>query len=487
LFIILLFLSAAIGAFGQPAGRVDTSAPTITVAPVVSFDLGWPLFINRTQGVLNTFGGNGNGNSSSASFGLGVDVADPALFSDHFGLVARIEGVYAAGHFDFTDSPAYTVSGIDRKALLEIGAAWNGSGFLLRAGPWISQSFSHDIYENDPNGNPVAIADPASQETHAGIFAALDFAIGTIPVHPELNAHFDLTQPLATYRSFSAGLALSYDLSAPKESSAILLFDDAVPIPAKSLPNRTIVQPQIDFIVDSSGPNGWMPLERVETDVKLYAMSDTIGAPPAISEWIEESYHLPQIAISCHIDRAFESKLVLTKSGTKVGDTLAIFTFPPSTTMPDEADTLLNLTAMPEWERGINKLDIHAKNEIAARLQTFGAQTGVIEAVGTLVLPSIDTSEVKRTAKRKEYRFRFPASALERFPDSTGSAHLDLLLANARELLRSTPREMALHAPQSVPNALLERIRATLGAPFDSAAMLHDRSEKEGVLLTIDF
>ncbi len=433
---------------------------SVSISPLASFDFGSPLFINRAVGVLNPFGIAPNGSSSSESYGIGAHVAIPD-FVGRIGLVGQLEGVYNTGEFTFA-SQAYTVSGIDRKLLLEIGALWDVQSFAIRAGPWVSQSISRNVYENAPNGIQIASGDSiASNKTHFGVSAGIALHIADFPFQPEINTHLDLTElSEAGVNAWSVGISLTYNF----EKNQVSIQPESERDEIHSTPVAQAIIPRVRFLVNGSEANGNPPLERIETRVKQYAMIDSANTPPRVRQWVEESYHLPYLALSLRLDRNAAAYLMILKDSLRLMDKY----FEGIPNADTSSDTILDLEKDVAWNAVLSHLNTGESNRLIAELRTD--RNELFSYNDTLVLPPVDTSRSVLTRVKKESRFVLS----DNFNAIVGGKEsLDLLLGKMKELIDSNTSITILQSPKATSsatrNALLNTLQDALGKAWSGA------------------
>lgn len=446
----------------------------VSISPMVSFDYGKPLFINRS-GTLNPFGIAPTGNSSAFSYGLGAELQMPEIFSRQIGLDGRIQYIYSTGSFIF-DAPKYSISGIDRKLLFEANASWNFQPFQINIGPWFSQAISRSVYENDPNGVRIASGDTtASDKTHLGIAAGLAWKIPGLTIVPEINSHLDLTELRnAGANALSIGISLSYSPhstvdSVPSEQGSERVETRSTPV----VPSR------VRFLVDRSEIMRSVPLERVEMRVKQYSMVDSANTSPRVTQWVLESYHLPQIGVKCEVDRDAAGELTMMKDD----QNLAEFSIPKAGTGALTFDTTFDLEEASVWRDALSKLNINESNTVIAQLQTFNSSGSQITQ-DTLILPPVDTNHIVRTIVKKQFRF-FLTDRYSEF--ESGPAMLDLLVGRMKTLLDSNVL-ITISGPRNARSArhqeLMKRLISGLGV--NSAIIRNDDgSEISGGLLVV--
>ncbi len=447
--LLLSFLFFAVAANAQSG---------VSISPLVSFDFGSPLFINRAAGVLNPFGITPGGNSSGESYGVGEQISIPDLVGD-IGLVELLEGIYNSGKFTFTGQP-YSVSGIDRKLLLELGALWNAKPFAISMGPWVSQSISRNIYENDPNGMQIASGDSiASKATHVGVLAGIAWKIPDFPLRPEINTHLDLTElSQAGVNAWSVGISVTYSFGGAGHALAqpSLSQSEATPI--------SPVTPRVRFLVNGLEAHGNPPLERVETHVKEYAMVDSANVSPIVTQWVEESYHLPHLTLSCRFDRKSAGYLMILKDSLRLMEKY----FEGNANSDSISDTLINLEKDVAWNTVLSHLNTGESNRLIAELRTNERRLSPLS--DTLILPPVDTTRAVRTDIKNQFRFLL----FDNYDSFAGGKEsLDLLLGKIKVLLDSNASITIFEspeAPSSISHSeLLRRLHDTLGEAWASA------------------
>lgn len=392
---------------------------TALISPIVSFDYGSPLFINRAAGAFNHSSIPDTGVSSSFSYGLGAEGAMGLIGS--IGLIGRMEGIYSTGIFTGRD----TVSGHEWKLLAEALAEWKPSAISLRAGPWVSERLLSTISSN------VSAPSSASNPFHAGIAAGLSWAIPNFSLEPEIHTHLDFTElSQAGSNAWSIGLLLSYHLGENNriEASALQASRPSSHAPHSSLVTAqpSSLPPRVQFLVNGSAGDGMVPLERVETRFKDYTMVDSANTPPKVTQWIEESYHLPRLAVGCKFPQRNETSLRLFK------DSFWLFekTFKETANAIGEVDTVLDLDRDSAWQHVLALMNTGENNRLIAELRT-NSET----ARDTLILPPADTSRSLKTIVKQEFRFELSDNYSQY---KGGRQSLNLLLGRMKELLDST-------------------------------------------------
>ncbi len=451
-----MMLLFALGAKAQDA---------VSISPVVGLDAGVPLFINRTQGVLNPLSGSiANFTTLSESYAVGAQLIIPNVLAKDIALIGRAEGIYSTCHFNF-GSPAYSVSGIDRKILFEIAAEWGIQAFSIHVGPWVSESISRNIYENDPVGNRIASGDTiASSATHVGLSAGIAWNIPNFPIHPELHAALDLTElPAAGANAFFGGISLIYNFGGGKESMpppADSISSSATPTQILSNPTAPPVVPRVRFLVNGSETNGNPPLERVETHIKRYAMVDAPYASPRVTQWVEESYHLPHLALSCRLDRHADGYLMILKDSLRLMEKY----FEGNSKAEITPDTVVDLETDSAWNNVLSHLNTGESNRLVAELRTNRAKLSL--SSDTLVLPAVDTSQPVRTMVRRQFRFDLS----DKYSTVAGGKEsLGLLLGRIKTLLDSNAT-MEIREPSHITfSALYSELKRRLNATFGYA------------------
>ncbi|HET6401491.1 MAG TPA: hypothetical protein VFH95_08845 [Candidatus Kapabacteria bacterium] len=428
---------------------LSAKAQPVVISPIVSFDYGSPLFINRAPGVLNPLPGNLSGSSSGASYGLGGQITLPIVGS--LGLMGGMEAVYSTGSFA---SSAISISGNDFKLLMEAAAEWESSQFAVSAGPWISQRFAGGhVLEQDSNGTNITPSNAMSSATHLGLFAGLICNIHNFPLRPELNTHLDFTElPQAGVNAWSFGLSLAFVFG---RNEKIETPSNPTVLPPPFIPHASSFLASVKFLVNGSPSQGSPPLERVETRIKDYRMVDSANAAPRITQWDEESYHLPHLALHYLFLRRNGANLMLFKDSLRLLEKI----FPGTTDSVGGIDTVLDLEQDSAWQTILTHLNTGENNRLIAELLT---NSEVIR--DTLVLPPADTSRAAKTIVKQEFRFELS----DNFNRYTGGREaLDLLLARMKELLDSVNTiriQEGTSEQNSAGHAALEKkIEAVLG------------------------
>ncbi len=449
---------------------------SVSISPIASFDFGSPLFINRAQGVLNPVSGSATGTSSSESYGVGVDATLPHMIGQ-IGLLGRIEGVLSTGRFDF-NFPVYSVSGHDVKLLAEAGATWQAAPFTLRFGPWLSQAISTKVTEVDPSGNDITPSDAKSASTHFGLSAGVGWKIPNFPIRPEITTHLDLTElSQAGLNAWSAGLTIAYTFGSEQVQHPPL----AEPVAPRPPPTLPLLLPRVKFLVNGTPSTGNPPLERVETSVKEYAMVDSANVPPRASQWVEDSYHLPHLTLSCHFDRNYAAYLMVLKDSLRLIEK----NFPSASEAAPTEDTILRLEEDPAWRNVLVRLNTVERNQLVVELRSGNENLDVSR--DTLILPAVDTSSGVPTTVKKQWRFVFS----EDYSNVEGGAEsLELLLDKLKAMLdsqhRITIREAVKPRNQQKYGRLQSELHRRLGATWLAAGHELDSDLSDAVIVVLE-
>ena len=432
LLLVFFFLLLPLASFAQQK---------IELAPVASFDFGSPLFINRAEGILNSFGGTGSGTSSSTSYGVGLEARGPEWIAPHLDLIGRVEAVYTTGHFTFDSIPS-TISGSEAKLLFEAGAGWNLAPISLDVGPWISQAIVRTISET--NGTP---SNANSSYTHAGLGAGVAWDIPNFALRPELNTHLDLTElSQAGANAWSFGISLSYHVG-----STAGLEEQAAMNSAPRDTSRGEAPPQVKFLVDGAEVRGNPPLDREELHVTQYTMADAPNTSPTVEHWIKRSYHLPQLSI-LYSEKGPGTLRVA--SGTR-----ELLRKQLDDTSP--GGTKIEPLRDSEWQHNVLQLNSADTNLLIAEL-LLDAET----LRDTLVFPPADSSAASTVITKHESRFRL----LTNYAHNTGGKEvLELLLQRMQALLEENPAITITAPSQHLP--LFSRLQAALGDRWNSATV----------------
>lgn len=220
----------------------SASAQTAQFEPVLSYEYGYPLAIERSPGIINKFRTSGLGTSYNHTFGIGAALRMPDLFSSGIGLAPRLEFRLGLGkfsseqfrvsQFDTGGQPVManehfevrsTTQSIDLTLPVEFSTSSVGFGI----GPWTSVEFSRKITGTEYIDSPPGISfddgsisrEFASGDTisvshlHAGIEADLLFRMPlskTLSFEPRLFGRLDLASSSdVKEKAFSAGISLS--------------------------------------------------------------------------------------------------------------------------------------------------------------------------------------------------------------------------------------------------------------------------------------
>ncbi len=441
---------------------------TPAISPIITFDYGSPLFINRAAGVFNHSSVPDTGISSAFSYGLGMRGA--IGLSGPIGLLGRVSGIYSTGQFNSSLGGGDTVSGHEWKLLAEALLDWKPSAISLRAGPWLSARIAGTILANHPGS---FFASAQSPSIHYGLAAGLAWDITHFPIEPELTTHIDLTElSEAGAKAWSVGLSLAYKFGGEEHTLASPKMTQAKswatpPVPAS-----------VKFLVNGSPSQGSPPLERVETRIKEYRMIDSANAAPNVSQWIDESYHLPRLAISFTFRRGRGAYLMLFKDSLRLLEK----TFPGAADSLSRTDTLLDLDRDSAWQNILAHLNTGENNRLIAELLTNSKTVR-----DTLLLPPADTSRAVQTIVRREFRFEL-SDNYGRYKG--GAQSLDLLLGRMKELMDSTN---AIRIQEGIGDrnptgraALETKLKATLGNRWKDVPRVPAVDGRQGLLVIMD-
>jgi hypothetical protein len=458
-----------------------TRALAQELSPIVSFDYGSPLFINRSPNVLDTFPGTASGTSSSESYGLGVQAIGRGWFTTGLDLIGRLQAIYTTGRFSFNTIP-YSITGSEVKLLLEGGVHWDITPLALNGGGWISQSIVRSILETNAAGANITPFNAASASTHAGLFAGVAWEIPNFPLRPELNTHFDLTQrAVAGSNAWSVGLSLAYlfeKIGRANAQTVVVPIPAAVQVPA---PTHEFIPARVKFLVNGAESEGAPPLERVEIRVKEYRMIDAPNTPPRVTQWVDESYHLPHLAITCSFDRHVGSYLMVLKDSLRLIEK----TFVPELNAAQKADTTLDLNEDSAWQHVLAHLNTGESNKLIVELRPGGSSP--FAARDTLVLPPADMSRAEQTIEKNQYRFILP----DQFGKYKGGREsLDLLMGRIKQLLDSCRSITIFESSEKKSNAghsvLLQRLHAALGAAWMDARRMESSDTKHEIIVVLE-
>jgi hypothetical protein len=247
-------------------GACSIRAQTVQIEPVLTYEYGYPLTIERSPGIINKFRTSGAGTSFNHTFGLGAALQIPDLFSDQFGIAPRMEYRFGSGQFasepfvaiqdDTANMPRVTgehfevrssTQSIDFTLPLECSTADFGIGF----GPWCNVELSRSIVGTELIDTPATalFSDKSRSRTyasgdtisashlHAGIEADMYFHIplsSTLGLEPRLFGRYDLTSAAAIgKKAFSAGVSLSLSPLINPRPESIRVPDTVVTIVRK--------------------------------------------------------------------------------------------------------------------------------------------------------------------------------------------------------------------------------------------------------------
>jgi len=439
--------------------------------------------MNRDPGVLNRFGISGTGTSHALSYGVGEEWASPSLFSNDLGLLVRLEGIYTSGAFDLDSG--YTVSGIERKIVLEPRVLWSSNRLFVSGGPWAAFRITANASENTSSGLDITPPNSTSSSNHFGVGASIGWALLNTPIRPELSARLDLTElGNAGVNAWSFGAMVSFPLFTYGTNSS----DGAEPEFTTSEVRNTIVPPRVRFLVNRSELNRNVPLERDELRVKEYRMVDSANKAPIVNQWVVQSYHLPHLAVSCEFDRDVRAELTIAKDS-QVMDRVTI----DRGTTDREAkkrltvDTVIEMQDRISWQDAFSRLDIDKSNEIRATLAVISTvDSSVTYARDSLILPPVSAANIGQTIVRKQYRFFLSQnfSSIE-----GGEEALRLLLERIRELA-DTAHHISVLYPATISesnfSALTARLKTALGRQNSSALYRKEDNILNGMLVVLE-
>ncbi|HYM21189.1 MAG TPA: hypothetical protein VEW28_09350 [Candidatus Kapabacteria bacterium] len=215
---------------------------TIRVEPVITYEYGYPLSIERTPGIINHFGTGGEGSSYNHTFGFGASLQMPDLFTSGIGFSPAIEyriglgkfksQTYPSSEFDAQNFTIETVNHFEVTSTLQtldllLPLEFSFGNIGIGVGPWTSIELSRSItgieYINSPFGarfpqggtsQKFAGGDTiASSSLHAGIEASLLFRIAlsnSLAFEPRLYSRVDLGAiSSVSSKAFSTGISFS--------------------------------------------------------------------------------------------------------------------------------------------------------------------------------------------------------------------------------------------------------------------------------------
>lgn len=419
------------------------------ISPRISFEYGSPLFISRAPGAFNHSLTPDTGNSACLSFGLGAEAGIGQI--GPIGLIGQIGGIYSTGSFT-SITGGDSISGHDWKLDAEAIAEWSRSSLSLRAGPWVSARVSGTVFSR---GVVATSSSTMSNPFHYGFSGGITWSFTEFPLRPEVFSRVDLSE-LSTpgVDAFSIGISVAYPLT-PKPDLASTLA-------VAGQRRASSVAPRVRFLVNRSQVQREVPLERVELHVKEYAMVDSANATPRVSQWVVESYHLPQLSVVCEIAGGASGILTISKDSFRLMET-AMSAFNRSGVGRDTTD----LSADRSFIEALGHLNIRERNRLVAEFRSEGDsahdQSSTVVAWDTLVLPPVDTTRTIVTIEKKQFRFEF---SLNSFSFDGGKATLDLLLDRMKSLLQAGMRVTVTkpaRANRREDADLMKRIDETLG------------------------
>jgi hypothetical protein len=220
----------------------------------------------------------------------------------------------------------------------------------------------------------------------------------------------------------------------------------------------------VQFLVNGSEANGNPPLERIETHVKQYAMVDSANVPPRVTQWVEESYHLPHLALLCEFDRHSAGYLMILKDSIRLMEKY----FAGISNSDSAFDTTLDLEHDVAWNNVLSHLNTGESNRLIAELRTDREQ--LVPYNDTLVLPPVDTSRSVLAMVKKQTRFVF-SDNFNAFEG--GKESLDLLLGKMKALLDSNTSITIFQSEKTqssfMQTELLNKLQDTLGKAWSGA------------------
>ncbi|MBS1904242.1 MAG: hypothetical protein JSS75_11095 [Bacteroidetes bacterium] len=215
---------------------------TIALEPVLNYEYGYPLAIERAPGIINTFPTSGTGSSYQHTIGIGVALTMPDLFSVQLGLSPQLQYRLGFGTFTSESFPGngydtsvtliktsnhFTVISTIHSLDLSLPFEFRSGSFGAAFGSWASVELSRSIVGTVYVDSPIVPAFPAggtSREfargdsisvghTHYGLEAGVftDIPLSqSLQMEPRLYGRVDLasTSTIGT-KALSAGLSLS--------------------------------------------------------------------------------------------------------------------------------------------------------------------------------------------------------------------------------------------------------------------------------------
>lgn len=256
------FIVLALGIFSGAFSHASSQ----TLSPVLTYQYGYPLAIERAPGIINRFGTSGSGKSYDHTFGIGAALKFPGLFTTSIGLSPQLQYRFSLGKFtsehyrsisavDENDQRVFStntfevtskIHSLDLSIPLEFVFGKAG----LHFGPWGSIEIARDITGKENITSPSNAHFPgggvsqtfASGDTigtshlHGGFEAGVSMRIPitqTMAIEPHLFSRVDLSViSAASAKAFSIGI--SFALSPIAAQQIHLPFDTQViikPVP----------------------------------------------------------------------------------------------------------------------------------------------------------------------------------------------------------------------------------------------------------------
>jgi hypothetical protein len=204
-----------------------------TLSPVITYEYGYPLAIERAPGIINRFGTSGAGKSYDHTVGIGISLKSPDFFATDLGLSAQLQYRYSLGKFtseqylsysavDETGQPVASTNMFDvasKIQSLDISFPFeyhvSKMGFSL--GPWGSFEISRNITGNENIISPSNAHFPGGGASHT--FASGDM-IASSKVHGGFEAGLSMLVPFSVALAFEPRLFSRIDLSTISDASA---------------------------------------------------------------------------------------------------------------------------------------------------------------------------------------------------------------------------------------------------------------------------
>jgi hypothetical protein len=211
----------------------DVRSQTVRIEPVLTYEYGYPLTIERAPGIINHFGTNGLGKSYDHTLGIGVALKLPDFFTSSIGLFPQLQYRFSLGNFtseqyrsitavDGNDQPIAStntfevVSKIQSLDLsLPVGFFLGNTGLCF--GPWGSIEIARNITGTEN------ITSPSNAHFRGGgvsqTFASGD-TISTSHLHGGLEAGLSMEFPISASIAIEPFLYSRVDLSVISAASA---------------------------------------------------------------------------------------------------------------------------------------------------------------------------------------------------------------------------------------------------------------------------